>query len=215
LFEDDFEFMDVSWGDPDEDFFVEDGALVVKTWREHVNFSTLNEGANVCVDITIAEAPNPDYSPVGLIFWWQDWDNYYYLWYWADGGLEVRRIFKGQSSTVFTTATLALKKGVGETNNIELRLKPKDATVNGTEVKRFKGIQPKDGGVVGITASSPDDAPGFSSSTTSSSARLDRLHSKRRMIKAAAGAGSGLEIFLRMALSARRATQPNAFSPFS
>jgi hypothetical protein len=48
LFEDDFEFMDVSWGDPEEDFFVEDGALVVKTWREHVNFPTLNEGANVC-----------------------------------------------------------------------------------------------------------------------------------------------------------------------
>jgi hypothetical protein len=163
LFEDDFEFMDVSWGDPAEDFFVEDGALVVKTWWEQVNFSTLNEGANVCMDITIVEAPNVGYSPVGTIFWWQDWDNYYYLWYWADGGLEVRRIFKGQSSTLFTMETLALKKGVGETNHIELRLKAKDATVivNGTEVKRFKGIQPKGGGVVGITASSPEDAPGI------------------------------------------------------
>jgi hypothetical protein len=163
IFEDDFEFMDVSWGDPEDDFFVEDGALVVKNWWEQVNFSTLNEGANVCVDITTVEAANPGYSPVGLIFWWQDWDNYYYLWTWTDGGLEVRRIFKGQSTTVFTTETLALKKGVGETNHIELQLKPKDATVfvNGTEVKRFKGVQPKGGGVVGITASSPEDAPGI------------------------------------------------------
>jgi hypothetical protein len=62
---------------------------------------------------------------------------------------------------VFTTETLALKKGVGETNQIELQLKPRDATIiiNGTQVQRFKGIQPKDGGVVGVSATSPQDAP--------------------------------------------------------
>jgi hypothetical protein len=32
IFEDDFEFMDVSWGEPAEKFYVEDGALVAKDW---------------------------------------------------------------------------------------------------------------------------------------------------------------------------------------
>jgi len=61
---------------------------------------------------------------------------------------------------VFTTETLALKKGVGETNQIELQLKPRDATIiiNGTKVQRFKGIQPKDGGAVGFITTSPEDA---------------------------------------------------------
>jgi hypothetical protein len=162
IFEDNFEFMDVSWGEPDDTFAVEDEALLVNGYREQVNFTTQNQGANVCVDATIVEASAVPNSPMGLIFWWQDWDNYYYLWYWADGGLEVRRIVKGQSTTVYTTETLALKKGVGATNHIELDLKPRDATIiiNGTKVQRFKGVQPKDGGVVGITATSPEDAPG-------------------------------------------------------
>jgi len=161
LFEDNFEFMDVSWGEPDESFFVEDEALKVKGWREQVNFTTQNEGANVCVDATVVDASKPANSPMGLIFWWQDWDNFYYVWFWPDGGLEVRRVLKAKSTTVFTTETLALKKGVGVTNHIELQLKPRDATiiVNGTKVQRFKGIQPKDGGVIGVTATSPQDAP--------------------------------------------------------
>ncbi len=161
IFEDDFEFLDASWGDPDYTFDVEDSALVVKGYRSQVNFSTQNDGADVCVDATLAEASNPLNSPLGLIFWWADWDNYYYFFYWPDGGIEVRRILKGKVSTVFSTETLAIKKGVGATNHIELKLKPKDATIifNGTEVKRFKGVQPKDGGVVGITATSPEDAP--------------------------------------------------------
>lgn len=160
LFEDNFEFMDVSWGEPDESFFVEDEALKVKGWREQVNFTTQNEGANVCVDATVVDASKPANSPMGLIFWWQDWDNFYYVWFWPDGGLEVRRVLKAKSTTVFTTETLALKKGVGVTNHIELQLKPRDATiiVNGTKVQRFKGIQPKDGGVIGVTATSPQDA---------------------------------------------------------
>jgi hypothetical protein len=83
------------------------------------------------------------------------------VWFWPDGGLEVRHIFEGKPSTVFTTETLALKKGVGATNHIELDLQPRDATlvINGTEVQRFRGIQPKDGGVIGISATSPEDAP--------------------------------------------------------
>ena len=161
LFEDEFDFLDVSWGESDDSLYVEDGALVVKEYGGIVNFSTRNEGANVCIDMTIADASNIANSPIGLVFWWQDWDNYYSMFVWADGWIEVRRIVNGKQTTIFTEETLALKKGVGETNSVELDLKPKDATIfiNGTKVKRFKGRQPKDGGVVGVYGISPEAEP--------------------------------------------------------
>jgi hypothetical protein len=161
IYADDFEFLDGTWGDADDTFFVEDGALTAKGWTGHVNFSTKNEGADVCVDMTIADAPAPDNTAQGIVFWWADWDNYYYLYYWTDGSMVVRRVVKGKESDLFWVTTLAIKKGVGQTNQFELKLRPKDATIiiNGTEVRRFKGQQPKDGGVVGVTAGSPDDKP--------------------------------------------------------
>jgi hypothetical protein len=161
IFDDDFEFLDGTWGDADDNLYVEDGALVIKTWTGRVNFATKNDGADVCVDMTIADAPAPDNTAQGLVFWWADWDNYYYLYYWADGSMVVRRVVKGKETDLFWVTTLAIKKGVGQTNAFELKLRPKDATIiiNGTEVKRFKGVQPKDGGVVGVIAGSPDDKP--------------------------------------------------------
>jgi hypothetical protein len=161
LFEDEFDFHDVSWGDPDANLYVQDGVFVVDGFSAIVNFSTRNKGANVCVDMTIAEASKIPNSPIGLLFWWQDWDNYYSLVYWADGWMEVRRKVNGEQTTIFSEESLALKKGVGETNNIELDLNPKDATIfiNGTKVKRFKGRQPKDGGLVGFYGISEEDAP--------------------------------------------------------
>jgi len=162
VFEDDFEFLDPSWGAPADNFFVEDGVLVLKGFWGQTNGLTKNEGANVCVDMTIVEAPAPENSPIGLVWWWESWDNYYYLFYWADSNIvEVRRRVKGTEETIVSVETLALKKGAGQTNQIEMRVKPKDATlvINGTEVTRFKGKQPKDGGLIGVYGISPEDNP--------------------------------------------------------
>jgi hypothetical protein len=162
IFEDDFEFLDGSWGAPADSFNVEDGVLVLRSFWGQVNFQTQNEAANVCVDTTIVEAPQPDQSPIGLVWWWENWDNYYYMFYWADSSwVEVRRIVKGQPQNVVAVETLALKQGVGETNHIELQLRPKDATlfINGTQVTRFKGKPPKGGAPVGVYGVSPEDKP--------------------------------------------------------
>lgn len=161
IFEDDFEFQDVSWGEPSEYVFVEDGQLVIKEYSGQVNFLTQNKGADVCADLTILEATDLPNSPIGLVFWWQDWNNYYVVYLWGDGWVEVRRYKDGNMTALFTEESLAIKKGVGETNNIQLTLRPKDATlfINGTEIKRFKGRQPKDGGVVGFYGISSQEAP--------------------------------------------------------
>ena len=95
------------------------------------------------------------------MFWWEDWKNYYSVFVWADGWVEVRRMADGTSKTLFTQDVDALKTGAGAVNAIELKLQPKDATlfVNGTEVRRFKAKQPKEGGAAGLYGISPDDAP--------------------------------------------------------
>lgn len=161
LFEDDFAFLDVSWGDADDSIGVEDGTLVVRGNGGVVNLETKNEGASICVDMTIVSAPKIPNSPTGLVFWWQDWDNYYSLFIWADGWLEVRRMVDGTSKTVFTEEVDALKTGAGATNSIELMLRSKDATVsvNTKTVRRFKAKQPKQGGAVGLFGISPNGAP--------------------------------------------------------
>jgi hypothetical protein len=160
LYEDDFEFLDGSWGDK---LTVEDGVLVLDGGWVQVNFQTHNEAANVCVDMSIVEAPNQPYSPIGLIWWWENWDNYYYLYYWSDSAfVEIRRVVKGKDQTIVSLETLALKQGLGETNHVELQLRPKDATlfINGTQVTRFKGKPPKGGAPIGVTANAPEGERG-------------------------------------------------------
>jgi DNA-binding MarR family transcriptional regulator len=112
IFEDDFEFMDISWGAPSDAVFVEDGQLIINGFMGQVNFLTQSKGANVCADLTILEATDIPNSPTGLVFWWQDWNNYYVVFTWADGWVEVRRYKDGNLTTVFTEQTMALKKGV-------------------------------------------------------------------------------------------------------
>lgn len=161
IFEDDFEFLDGSWTQSTDKIYVEDGVLVLKNWGQ-VNFQTQSEAANVCVDATIVEAPDPESSSANILFWWEDWDNYYQLKYWISTFLEVRRIVKGKALTLYTSEkTPALKAGLGQTNHIELQLRPKGMTVfvNGTEITRLKSKAPKDGGVIGLAAWANDDKP--------------------------------------------------------
>jgi hypothetical protein len=161
LYEDDFEFLDASWAQPTDNIYVEDGVLVLKNWGQ-VNFQTTSEAADVCVDATIIDAPDPESSSATILFWWADWDNYYQLKYWADTFFEVRRTVKGQAVTLYSSEkTPALKAGLGQTNHIELKLRAKDFTVfiNDTEITRLKGKPPKGGGPIGLAAWANDDTP--------------------------------------------------------
>lgn len=161
LYEDEFDFLDVSWGSADDSILISDDALQIRGSGGVVNLETKTKAADVCVDVTIEEAEKVSDSPAGVVFWWQDWQNYYAVFVWSDGWLEVRRMEDGESKTLFTQETDALNAGAGAVNNVELTLQPKDATliVNGSEVRRFKAKRPKDGGAVGLYGISPDGAP--------------------------------------------------------
>jgi hypothetical protein len=115
------------------------------------------------VDTTIVKAPDVTNGNIGLVFWLVDWKNYYYAWYWADGDVEIGKIVNDRRVTLPFFKPPALKKGIGETNQIELLLKEKEGTlfINGTEVKRFKGKQPNEDNWIGVVAASRDEKPGL------------------------------------------------------
>jgi hypothetical protein len=163
LYADNFERLDASWGDPDDNLFVEDGVLVIKVWAFRINLNTniSYETANVCVNTTVIKAPDIANSPMGLIFWLQDWKNFYFARYWADGDVEIGKISNGRRVTLAFFNSPAIKRGVGKANQLEVLLTPKEGTllINGTEVKRFKGKQPNGGGWNGVMAESPDPKP--------------------------------------------------------
>jgi hypothetical protein len=153
LFDDDFEFLDPSWAQANDNLYTEDGVLVIKQYSI-VNGATTSAAADVCADMTIAEVADANVSPAGLVWWWENWENYYVLYYWANSPyVEIRRVIKGKEQTLVSMETLALKQGVGETNHIELNMRPKSITVfiNGTEVTRFKARPPKEGGLIGFS----------------------------------------------------------------
>jgi hypothetical protein len=161
IFEDDFEFLDGSWGPPADNFNVEAGVLVAENGGGRVNFQATNEVADVCVDATIVEAADPDSTAAWVIFWFQDWDNYYTLGYWGRGSVQISRRVKGKFLDIaYIDPVPALKAGLGQTNNIELKMTSKDATVfvNGAQVTRFKGKPPKGGAPVGLVAGSEKPA---------------------------------------------------------
>jgi hypothetical protein len=166
LVADDFDTLDESWGGSNDNFLVEDGALVIKHWeiRRNNNTAVPFETANVCVDATIVKADAPD-SSLGLMFWLEAAPpySYYYARYSVDGKVEVGR-FDSEAGYVplFVGKTPVIKKGEGQTNHLELLLKPKEGTlfINGTEIKRFRA-SPPDVGYAGVWTRSPDDKPGI------------------------------------------------------
>jgi hypothetical protein len=160
LYADDFEgFMDANWGEADENLFVEDGALVAKSYTGVVNFATTGTDINACVDVTFTKAPDPNYTYAGMVFWWTDWDNYYYVFYWPAGTVNIWRVLKGKDTYLAEAHPANVKKGVGQTNRLELDLKGKTATflVNGQVAIRLKGIPPKGGSPIGLVADAPKD----------------------------------------------------------
>jgi hypothetical protein len=162
LFSDDFEeFLDATWGDADEGMQVADGVLVVKSYRGQVNFATTGKDLNACMDMTIVEAPDQEYTSGGFIFWWTDWDNYYYMNYWPNGLVNISRVVKGKTMFLIDANPTNIKKGLGQTNSLEIDLKGKTATllVNGAVASRFKGIPPKDGGPIGFVAYGAEGKP--------------------------------------------------------
>jgi Domain of Unknown Function (DUF1080) len=161
IFEDKFETLDPSWGNASNRKNVENGALVLKpesgrsVWA--ISESDYYSDAAICVDATVTNG-TPEFAYHSIVFWFQDSSNFYELGVWPNGKIDVERWRNGKILyPVSNTEVPALKKGLGQTNSLEVETKGNMATVyvNGTKIVEFKGTPPEGGGKVGLDSVSP------------------------------------------------------------
>jgi len=163
LFEDRFERLQPTWGEPAESFAVEDGKLVVAPepaaylWR--MNQASLYDDVDMCVAITTVEGVEPEESKAGLVFWYVDENNFYVFEYAPNGKASVWRRQRGRwLEQVDWRDVEGAEQGDDSVNELRVVTRGDRATLyfNGDEFAEFDGVQPAEGQQVGIFAASPE-----------------------------------------------------------
>jgi hypothetical protein len=161
-FADDFKAPDPGWPHTDQ-IKIGSGA---STLLPPVNISVtaynstyLFSDADVCVQIKSSDFTKPEQLSGGLMFWITNINSYFIFHIYPNGvwGFERRagsrwiRISSGNSD--------AIKKGVGDVNEVEVRLSGNTGTgyVNGTKVATFNGQPPEGGGFFGVIGGSENE----------------------------------------------------------
>lgn len=161
-FEDNFESLDPGWGEGSTSYGVKDGKfyfeLEPQTWQTTLNQANVFTEIDAAVSVTIAKCDTPDNGAAGLVFWAQDYANYYALLVGGDGRFGVVRHASGNRLLMAVPWKVndAVKKGIGETNELRVVTKDHVATlyINGTQVATFKGQHPQGGELIGFMAES-------------------------------------------------------------
>ncbi|MGB8277933.1 MAG: hypothetical protein WCF20_08400 [Methylovirgula sp.] len=160
-FEDTFQTMDPSWGTADANAFVENGALVIKPKpgynRYDLSQSDYYGDGSICVLATIAEASNIAQVQAMVLFWAApDYLNMYLLNIGSDGKqgyYKIDRLSSGHWLTpVGWTSDPAIKFNLGDTNEVEIQMAGRTATVviNGKKMLPFHGNPPDGGALIGV-----------------------------------------------------------------
>jgi hypothetical protein len=161
-FEDNFESLDPGWGEGSSSYGVKDGkffiALEPQTWTTALNQANVFKELDVTALVTMAKCDDPTLGAGGLVFWAEDYANYYAMLVAGDGRVAVMRHAAGNRllQAVPWKASEVIKRGVGETNELRVVTKGHVATlyINGSQVATFKGQHPEGGGLVGFMAES-------------------------------------------------------------
>jgi hypothetical protein len=161
LFEDNFATLDPTWGEPSKYKNVKDGKLIVQppvnTELPVINQANLFEDMDACIKVRLAKSDDPNQSG-GLIFWGKDYNSYYVLLVAAHGQFKVTRYAGRWIDAVAWREDAAVKKGMGQVNQLRVVTKGNQATVyiNDKEVVSFKGQPPEGGSAVGASGQSPE-----------------------------------------------------------
>jgi hypothetical protein len=161
LFSDDFSTLDPGWGDANEMILVEGGKLVLKP-KVGMSYTVLYQGGtfndvDIRAKFTLADGMADE--PAGIVFWASDLDNKYEALFQADGTFTVLRDEKGKFLNPIAWKTQeALKKGVGQVNELRVVTKGRTATfyINDTQVATIQGFTPEGGSEIGFHAESGD-----------------------------------------------------------
>src|SRR4029077_3298352 len=165
LYEDDFINLDPSWGKPSEVLSVKDGKLTLKppvnTTQSVLNQSNIFDDADIRVDVTMsADDANVGGSldvPGGLIFWAEDYKNFYSLCIDGIGSFKISHYLGNQwLAPVNWTENEAIKKGSEQINRLRIVTTGGEATayINDKQVATIKGQPPQSGCRIGLSGGS-------------------------------------------------------------
>lgn len=169
LFQDQFATFQPTWGQQSAAVKIDNGQMVlnppVGTYTWAANSAGIYDDVDMCVTMTTVTGIDPTEAKAGLIFWYQDVNNFYVFELAPNGKASVWRRQRGKWLTqVDWEDAPSANKGDGATNELRVTTAGDDATfyVNGTEFKKMSGSAPDDGQQIGLFAGSPDkDAATF------------------------------------------------------
>jgi hypothetical protein len=164
LYQDSFEQLRPTWGDPSAQVKVENGQLVLSpatgsyVWA--INSAGVYDDLDMCVTATTVSGGEPTQSKAGAIFWYEDVNNFYVFQIAPNGKASVWRRQHGKwLAQVNWHDAPSANKGDGVSNELRITATGSDARffVNGTEFQTLTGSPPEDGGAIGVFAASPDN----------------------------------------------------------
>ena len=159
-FHDDFKTADSGW-DVDEFRNVADGRFVIKAKPDQFAAalypSLIYRNATICLDVQTPPAMNDPNNGGGLIFWAEDYSNFYLVTVTTDGRYRINRRVNGVWWTITPyTRFDGLKQGYGVVNRIKVSTAGNNAALylNDRKVQDIKGQPPRTGGSVGMYGTS-------------------------------------------------------------
>lgn len=166
LFEDDFSESDPSWGGDLDGQRIANGKLVVSpalysgyAIENQVGFFT---DFDVCVDV-VQKNNDPTTGYAGILFWGDDYDNFYTFDVATNGYVRVSRKQKGRWLTPVAWKLIEGVQADRGLNQVRVRVKGNQATlfVNDVQAATFRGQPTQGGSLIGVYGSSPKDSTGI------------------------------------------------------
>jgi hypothetical protein len=123
------------------------------------NATYIFSDADVCAQIKFSDFTKPEQLSGGLMFWRTDSDSYYTFNIYPSGTWVIERKVGSRWIVISSGNSEAIKKGVGDVNDVEVRLSGNTSTgyVNGTKVATFNGQPPDGGGLFGLFGASENE----------------------------------------------------------
>lgn len=166
-----FSFVDAAFGDQNANFAIQDSSALIKPspqkYQMRLDSAFLFGDIDICVTVTPTDVGQAQftsngslyYSAAGIVFWAQDYDNFYVLLLNSSGSFQIARKVSGNwvdPYPVDWTHEDALVQGVNKPNQIEIVASGQSITVsiNGKAATELRAQMPSAPSLIGLFAES-------------------------------------------------------------
>ena len=162
LFQDSFDALKTTWGDPNAAVGVANGQLVITppsgTYTWIASSAGLYDDLDMCVTVTTVKGVDPVNAIAGLVFWYSGVNDFYALEIAPNGKASVWRRQRGKWLSQIGWGDAQVNMGDGVTNELRVTTVGSNATfyLNGTKFNTLAGTPPDKGQQIGLLAVSPD-----------------------------------------------------------